>query len=330
MDLTDVENIVGRLHAREGTPFGRTKTVLLRADENVAYPVVGEVPVLLGPEALTSEPTTYDLHDPRWAEAYEEMVFYNAQAAGGEEIVPRGLIDKVAAYTRAPAFPGIQWLDAAYDAAAQLDAYQHLGRMAGQRFAQLGGKGLHAVKALLAGASEALLISPMLNEVRFGQQLAHRFGVGDRLVGVVAVAEQLPLSDGSVDRVYSGGCLHHMTTEYAAPEINRILTPGGRFAAVEPWQTPLHRLGTRILGKREEGAACRPMDDQRLAPLQSTFDELGLRRHGPLLRYVAIAAQSLTGRSIPPRVGLRLTRIDDALPLPRRMGGSLAVLATRH
>jgi SAM-dependent methyltransferase len=330
MDLTKAESITGPLHARVGTPFGRTNTVLVRADAAIAYPVVGEVPILLGPEALTNQPTTYDLRDSRWAEAYDEMAFYNTQAGHGEELLPRWLVDRVTEYLQAPTFPARQWLDSAYDPAAQFDAYRHLDRVAGQRFAQLGGKGLHAVKALLAGAHEALLISPMLNEVRFGQQLAHRFGVGDRFVGIVAIAEQLPLPDRSVGRIYSGGCLHHMAAEYAAPEIARVLTPGGRFAAVEPWQTPLHRLGTRVIGKREVGAVCRPMDDHRLAPLRDTFDELRLRHHGPLLRYAAIAAYKLSGRSISPRTGLRIARIDDALPLPRRMGGSLAVLGSRH
>jgi hypothetical protein len=124
--------------------------------------------------------------------------------------------------------------------------------------------------------------------------------------------------------------LHHMATAFAGPEIHRVLVRGGRFAAVEPWQTAAHRFGTRVIGKREANAHCRPLNKERLRPLQAPLGGLELRHHGPVLRYLALGLLKFTKREISPQTGLRLTRADDALPLPNRMGGSLAVLATRR
>jgi ubiquinone/menaquinone biosynthesis C-methylase UbiE len=170
----------------------------------------------------------------------------------------------------------------------------------------------------------------VLNEARYAHRLAERMGVADRFATVVAVAEHIPIRDEMFNVVYSGGCLHHMAIDYAAPEIYRVLAPGGRFAAVEPWRTRLHHVGTRLLGKREVGVACRPLDKRRLEPIRHAFGDLTLAHHGPVLRYVALGLQKLTGRTISTHTGLRLARIDDALPIPRSSGGSLAILATRR
>ena len=50
-----------------------------------------------------------------------------------------------------------------------------------------------------------------------------------------------------------------MTTELAMPEIARVLKPGGRFSAMDPWRAPLYAIGTKILGKREVNVYCRPL-----------------------------------------------------------------------
>ncbi len=48
-------------------------------------------------------------------------------------------------------------------------------------------------------------------------------------------------------------------TEMAAAECGRVLSPGGKLAAVEPWRASLYAIGTKLFGKREH-AACQPMD----------------------------------------------------------------------
>src|SRR5690606_33674889 len=118
----------------------------------------------------------------------------------------------------------------------------------------------------LGGAAEAWVVTPMLGEIRCAMALAEAAGVSDRLRSAVAVGEELPFAAESFDGIYCGGCLHHMQTEIALPEISRVLAPGGAFAAVEPWRAPLYAIGTRIFGKRERGAFCRPLTRERVAP----------------------------------------------------------------
>ena len=255
------------------------------------------------------------------------MEFYNRKA---ETVIPSTLLKQFKEYLEVAEFPSSGWVDAPYDDASQLDAFDHLGPAKGQRVAQLGGSGMHAVKSLLAGADEAWLITPMHKEACFGSELARLAGVGDRFNAVVGIGEQIPIDDETFDVVYSGGCLHHMTTEFAGPEIQRVLIPGGRFAAVEPWRTFLHRVGTRLIRRREANAYCRPIDPDRLAPVRGAFGSLELVHHEPLLRYIALAIAKLTKRPLSARAALRKTRIDDSFLLSPRLGGSVAVLATRN
>src|SRR5688572_10774894 len=72
-------------------PAGVTEKVLIREDEGVAYPVVSGIPVLLAPERLTvGSDDTFDLTEPKYAEAYEEMEFYNDTAESSLGKVERG------------------------------------------------------------------------------------------------------------------------------------------------------------------------------------------------------------------------------------------------
>lgn len=232
MHLGEAEEIVGgRLSTRPESPFRESTTVLLPADNTAAFPVVMDTPVLLLPEIMTCSPQDHNMSDERWAEAYAEMAFYNLEAAKAEPSAQlvEGLRDK--SFTTR--FPDRDLLDAPCDAAAQLDAFEHLGDVTDKRVAQLGGRGVHAVKCLLAGAAEAWLVTPMHSEALFARQLAERAGLGDNFEAVVAVAEQLPFAAETFHAVYTGGCLHHIATDYFGPELHRVLVPGGKFAAVD-------------------------------------------------------------------------------------------------
>jgi len=326
---------------KEGSPaaIGPTKRVMLREDLACAYPIVDGVPMLLAPEALfpADEVRCFDLKNRMWAEAYEEMEFYNAVcvaearrlASGASTSVPAG----ASQFSSTFPYPTDVWIDAPHDAPSQLDCYLNLGDIRGKRVAQLGGKGLHAVKFLLAGAAEAWVLTPMHGECIYARSLAQRCGVEDRLHCAAAVGEQIPLKSDMLDAVFSGGCLHHMITESVANEVYRILRPGGRFSAVDPWRTFLHTIGTRLLGKREENVHCRPMNPARLMPFYETFDHLAVRHHGPILRYFMIGGCKLLGMNLPSRIGYQIGRLDDALfgrvPVLRDRGGSVAILATK-
>jgi SAM-dependent methyltransferase/uncharacterized protein YbaR (Trm112 family) len=322
-------------------PVGRTGTVLVRDGDDCAYPVVDGIPVLLGPEKLVAPDHRFapDLADRRYAEAYLEMAHYN-QAADAEpaESTERRLSQILTSVPagggpRAASFPDPwqAWLDATFEPASQSDAFRHLAPVRGKAVVQLGGKGVQAVKFLLAGARQAWAISPMLGEVAHARRLARHLGVEDRLRAVVAVAEELPLPDAGVDAIYAGGTVHHMVTALALRECARVLAPDGRFAAVEPWKGPLYDVGIRIFGKQED-VPCRPLTAERAAPLLDAFEAAEIVHHGALTRYPLIALSKL-GVPVPLGVVRRLTLVDDAFcslaPALRRRGSSAALLATR-
>lgn len=319
----EAEHLAGPLHQRPGSPFSNSQSVLIREDHTAAYPV-SDVPVLLVPEALTPQALPPNLTDPLWAEAYDEMSFYNS-AACEDDISLQA--ERFLATAAASPFPGRPWADAPYDFPAQLDAYRHLDPVRGTVVAQLGGKGLHAIKLLLAGASEAWLVTPMIGEALYACRLASTLDLADRFNAVVAIAEQLPFADSVFDRIYSGGSVHHMECSSAAKEILRTLTLGGRFAAVDPWRTPLHTIGTALVGQREKGVHCHPLTAERLRPFKEAFPECTIEPHGPLLRYVALGLQAC---HIPVRYSDRLAALDDAVPAMRRLGGSVALLAAKR
>lgn len=324
----------------DSKPAGVTETVLLREDLSCAYPIVDGIPVLLAPESLAidSELLQFDLTDPRYAEAYEEMAFYDSRASstiekletgGAESILPTEMAATENERRTFPA-PWSRWVDTPHDLAAQWEGYEHL-EVAGKRVMQLGGSGTHAIKFAMAGAAEAWLITPMLDEARIAARLAHSVGVGGRFHVAVAIAEELPIVSNSFDGIYTGGCLHHTVTDLALPESARVLRPGGRFAATEPWRAPLYGIGTRLLGKRED-AYCRPLTGPRLASLDSSFSSSKRIQHGTLTRYPLIALEKF-GLPTMKRLHWYLGKFDDAacslIPGMRKFGGSIAILSIK-
>src|SRR5262249_50701823 len=184
-------------------PFGVTATLMVRSDGKCAYPVVDGIPILLPPEQITpaDRPQQFDLKDVKYAEAYEEMTFYNevakGEAANIREAQAYECIEPILHLSpeERGTFPEPKeaWIDCVPDCKAQYEASRYLGSVAGGRFLQLGGKGIHAVKWLLAGAGEAWLGTPMLGEGYCSIALAKEAGGLGRLRGVVGVAEGVPL-----------------------------------------------------------------------------------------------------------------------------------------
>ncbi len=169
------------------SPVGRTARVMLRQDLQCAYPVVHGIPILLAPEALRppERRRAADLTQAKYAEAYAEMPFYNEVGRRKAlDITRSSAYRNVAAVLGASqaergAFPNPKehWLDAVYDCFAQWDAYRHLAPVKGHCVLQLGGTGTHAVKFVLAGASESWAVTPMLGEALCTQALALETGV---------------------------------------------------------------------------------------------------------------------------------------------------------
>lgn len=323
-------------------PFGTTTQLLVRSDNRCAYPVVDGIPILLAPEQITpaDRQQEFDLTDMRYAEAYEEMAHYNevarqealaimeSQSYQSTEPVMRLSAEQ----RRLLPDPKEAWVDDWPNAISQYEAFRYLRPIAGKRVLQLGGKGIHAVKFLLAGAAEAWVVTPMLGEVFCSIALAHEAGVAERLRCVVGVAEELPLAENTFDVAYSGGCVHHMVTELALPEVARVLKPGGRFSAVDPWRAPFYGLGIKIFGKQEVNVFCRPLTRARVAPLFSAFAAANTVQHGTLTRYPTIALRKM-GIHMPRGAMWQLTKWDDAfcslIPGMRGLGSSVMLCATK-
>lgn len=323
-------------------PFGATQEVLLRKDLLCAYPVMNGTPILLVPELLgmDSQQRDFNLRDKRYAEPYSEMVIYNNVAIEESRNIKKSESYKIieplllAHRDQLYSFPAPTnlWIDAVYDCGGQWDAYNHIAPIRGKRVLQIGGKGIHAVKFLLAGAKEAWLLSPMIGELICSESLGVVAGVSNRLCGVVGIAEEMPFADGFFDAIYSGGCVHHMETTLALPEIARILREGGKFCAIDPWHTPLYSLGKCIFGQRES-AHCHPLVKKRIEPLSKVFSNFKIIHHGALLRYPLLLLNKF-GVSISIDVAWSVNKFDDFVAdlLPgfrSTMGGSVSILCTK-
>lgn len=227
--------------------------------------------------------------------------------------------------------PAPLWLNATYEPAAQWDAYQHVAPLEDGNVLQIGRRGTHAVRFLPSGAAAPVVVSPMPNELGHALALADHFGVDDRLRCFATFAEELPFADESFDVVCAGGSVHHTVTGMAFSECARVLRPGGRFGAVEPWRAPLYGVGTPVFGKRED-VHCRPMDAARSEPLFGAFHEAEVVHHGALTRYPLLVSEKL-GLPVSLAAVWTISRLDDAacslvLRL-RRTGSSVALLGTR-
>ncbi|HEY3731936.1 MAG TPA: methyltransferase domain-containing protein [Steroidobacteraceae bacterium] len=328
---------------------GESDPVLLRADNRAAYPIIDGIPILLGPERLSApgEAVQFDLTTGHYAEAYNETPFYDAEAIAKTTQIENnslvglpfdglnrlGLLHQMSLRHRSD-FPNppLRWLAASVDSPCEWDCFAHLAPVQERRMAQIGGTGEVAMTLLLAGTRAAILITPMLGEARLARALARKLGVAERFRCAVGIAEELPLPDTSLEIVYSGGSVHHMTTELAFPEVARVLRSGGRFAAMEPWRAPLYALGTRVFGKREANPFCRPLTRARVAPLFQAFSQARCIQHGALTRYPMLAMQKL-GARISQATAWRVGRTDDricaAIPGLRRLGSGVALLATK-
>ena len=335
----------------ESLPVGMTESVLLREDHAVAYPIKHGFPILLGPERLVpgdGPPLEVDLKAPQYAEAYAEMEFYNKEAeVQAQQIRANGLESSNSHSIRLLSTlislsdeerarfpdPWARWVVNTVDVESMKDCYKYLSPMTGVTAAQVGGKGTIAVTFLLAGAEQAILVTPMVDEAMVARELARLCGVEDRFHAIVGIGEELPLAEGSIDRCIVGGCIHHMQTEVAFGEIFRALRPGGRFAATEPWKSPFYAIGTSVFGKREPNSFCKPIDQQRLRPLFEQFDTAKAIHHGTITRY-AIAVAEKFGLRPSPSLCSKIIEVDDRacslVPGLRGAGSGLTLLGTKN
>lgn len=290
----------------------------LVAADGRSYPIVGELPILLEPEAIGGDDDPADTADPLYAGVYEERKIYDAWAASeadaAEMADDRAFLAAVAEHSARAVFPEPShlWLRASPAIGGERSMLETLAPVADMRCVQIGGRGVEAIALALAGAREVTVISPMPEELRYGRQLAGQLGVDDRMHFGCAIAEELPLPSDSVDRILCRHSLHHTMVGPAIGEAERVLAPDGRFASIDVWKAPLYDVGIRWFGKMTPGVNCRPLDRDRLDEIATTTLELRETSHGALFRY-PLAMIQRKGRLLPGPLSERLSKAEDAV-----------------
>jgi hypothetical protein len=228
--------------------------------------------------------------------------------------------------------PARVWIDSLANPVSQQQAYEWVSPLEGKTFVQLGGSGSHAIKALMAGAKSAILLTPMAGEGALAVSMADALGLGGRLQVVQAIGELIPLADGSVDAIFGGGTLHHVALEPGLAEVARVLKPGGRASFVDPALNFVYRLleMTRLRNlAREKGAQCYPLRVSDVLRCTKGYAASETRLSGGPSRYAIVGMTRVL--KLRPSLGLSMsvqkveTAILSRLGL-RRMLGSLAVL----
>lgn len=265
----------------------------------------------------------------------EEIAHYDAIAMSDQK--RRGTleaVERVRDLHTSWGVPLVSWLDAGPDCTSQADVYIHLSAsIVGGRVLQIGGSGQAALKTLAGGASRATLVTPCAGEAELAAGLAQELGYSDRFSTAVGFAEDLPVESESMDAVIAEGCLHHTNTADSLRESARVLVPGGRFGAWEPWKAALYMFGITVFGKRDPDVNCRPIDPTRVAELATIFPNWSeVRLHGAMTRYPAILwARYLKAPKF--STTLRFTQIDDRIskhiPALARNGSSCSILAIK-
>ena len=232
-----------------------------------------------------------------------------------ESLVGRGLIERFREDTYLEGFPDPTsiWLDSRANPVSQLDAYRWLSPIEGTDFLQLGGSGSQAIKALIGGASRALLLTPMSQEGLIARRMARYLGISSRIEVIQGIGEQIPVADASIDKIFGGGTLHHLQLTYGLQEILRVLKPGGRAAFVDPNLNFIYRFfeitGIRNLG-REPGAQCYPLRVSDVYKKGLGFRTVKCVLSGGMLRYGIVGMTRVLKIKIPPTLSLMLQSLE--------------------
>ena len=224
------------------------------------------------------------------------------------------------------------WIDSVANAVSQRTAFNWLAPIEGKRYLQLGGSRSHAIKSLIGGADRVSLVTPSAEEGRIANTVARHLGLASKMEVVLGIGEQLPFADGSFDRVYGGGTLHHIALERGLPELNSILAPGGRAGFIEPRLNLIYRIleATKVRDlAREPGAQCYPLAVSDVLENARGFTTCRCELSGGPVRYAIVGLSRILRMSVPLSLSMALqsaeTRVLSSLGLSSMLGG-LAVL----
>lgn len=112
---------------------------------------------------------------------------------------------------------------------------EFLGDLNGKKVLEIG-CGLGQISVLLArSGAEVTAFDISRMSVVAARKRADVNDVGnDQLHLLVAAGEELPFADESFDVIFGKGVLHHLEATLGAPELFRVLRPGGKAAFSEP------------------------------------------------------------------------------------------------
>jgi 2-polyprenyl-3-methyl-5-hydroxy-6-metoxy-1,4-benzoquinol methylase len=151
---------------------------------------------------------------------------------------------------------------------------EFLGDLQGREVLELG-NGMGEMTTLLARSGAhvtAIDISPASTAV--ARRRAELHGVEGAIEFVIAAGEQLPMGSDCFDVVVGKAVLHHLDVTRAAPELHRVLRPGGRAAFAEPLGTnPVIAFARDHLpypGKNPRGADV-PLSYEDIAAWEAPF-----------------------------------------------------------
>ena len=140
------------------------------------------------------------------------------------------------------------------------------------------GTGEYAIKASQFGAKLSIGIDISGESINTARAIAKRSGVENVTRFYQGDCEKTELPDESIDVVLCCGMLHHLDLNYAYPELQRILKPGGKILAFEALDynpiIKLYRMLTPHLRTNWEKKHILSLKDVRFAKKFFTIGEL--------------------------------------------------------
>ena len=241
------ERIKKQLRDGEGNIIQDTfETGLIQRDREVFYPIKGGIPLLLVSDGIHYNIERYgaDTYNKEFGQIREQVVHQSKIYDNVAEIDLKhfdhvdwkqfaGLRPDSQCLSKTTNFPEPMnlWADAGL---CQYYAYKFLTPSNQKCYLQLGGHGSHAIKFLLGGAKEAVIVDPSFKSLVYGRKLSKLFGVEKGFTPLRSCGEFIPYPDNYFDYIYAGGVLHHTDLGKTAKELYRVLKKGGKGAFVEP------------------------------------------------------------------------------------------------
>jgi ubiquinone/menaquinone biosynthesis C-methylase UbiE len=166
----------------------------------------------------------------------------------------------------------------------------------------------HGMAAVVLARQGARVTAFDLSSTYLREARARARANGVALDLVQADGERLPFADGSFERIWGNAVLHHLDLGATAPELFRVLRPGGIAVFCEPWgENPLLNWARRRLpySGKERTPDEEPLRQRHVRLLRQVFPVVEVRGH----QLFGMARRVLCAG----RVTAGLTRADECL-----------------